>query len=499
MNISQARQDITYTSFNKTEKITEDAFELGFSYGPYDERVSAELKINSNASERRYYNGDYEKTLDAQNGNTLSEINYISCGSGLVAMFVKDPANPNGKMYYPYTDHLGSILTVSNETGSEKYEQSFDAWGRNRSPIDWGYSSIPNVPAWLYRGYTGHEHLPQFALINMNGRMYDPVVGRMLSPDVDLQDPGNTQSHNRYSYALNNPLKYTDPTGNNPITGALDILFSPFKFINAPTELATDRINGVHRSLGSYVSPGYIFGHQSPYEVDQSTIIKNGHYSEYPRNSDDAFAGDLDQELSQKENNEWAVHELLNPEPASMPSFPVEGANYARIDNAALTNALLVAHGIGSSNGSNGHFLPSNSSLGDFVGLIYGNAVNTSKDRNGVELSGFAAQNKKTGEIRYWINSQQGNTRQKSYNYEADVRKLGYKILFQLHSHLMNPPSPGDVDYQKNLGAEVFVITSLGDIWNTAYSIRPGGNTGDPIGDVTDYLGVLGRLYGIKK
>ena len=47
----------------------------------------------------------------------------------------------------------------------------------------------------------------------MNGRLYDPIVGRMLSPDNNVQMPDYTQNYNRYSYALNNPLKYTDPDG----------------------------------------------------------------------------------------------------------------------------------------------------------------------------------------------------------------------------------------------------------------------------------------------
>ncbi len=68
-------------------------------------------------------------------------------------------------------------------------------------------------PGWLLRGYTGHEHLPEFNLINMNGRMYDPLIARMLSPDNYVQSASSTQAYNRYSYAYNNPLKYTDPSG----------------------------------------------------------------------------------------------------------------------------------------------------------------------------------------------------------------------------------------------------------------------------------------------
>jgi len=64
------------------------------------------------------------------------------------------------------------------------------------------------------RGYTGHEMIDEFGLINMNGRIYDPQLCRFLAPDRFVQAPGNSQSFNRYSYCLNNPLKYTDPSGN---------------------------------------------------------------------------------------------------------------------------------------------------------------------------------------------------------------------------------------------------------------------------------------------
>jgi hypothetical protein len=52
-----------------------------------------------------------------------------------------------------------------------------------------------------------------FNLINMNGRVYDSEIARFVSPDPIIQDPYNIISYNRYAYCLNNPLKYTDPSG----------------------------------------------------------------------------------------------------------------------------------------------------------------------------------------------------------------------------------------------------------------------------------------------
>jgi RHS repeat-associated protein len=63
------------------------------------------------------------------------------------------------------------------------------------------------------RGYTGHEHLYTVGLIHMNGRIYDPILRQFMSPDNYVQDPYNTQNFNRFGYVLNNPLLYTDPSG----------------------------------------------------------------------------------------------------------------------------------------------------------------------------------------------------------------------------------------------------------------------------------------------
>ncbi len=117
------------------------------------------------------------------------------------------------QVYGVITDRQGSIMALYNTQGNIVYETTYDAWGRERNPISADYTATTTRPIWLIRGYTGHEHLTEFGLINMNGRLYDPQLARMLSPDNFVQDATSTQGFNRYSYVLNNPLKYKDPSG----------------------------------------------------------------------------------------------------------------------------------------------------------------------------------------------------------------------------------------------------------------------------------------------
>lgn len=81
-------------------------------------------------------------------------------------------------------------------------------WTAYVSPGGYAWQSKP-----ITRGYTGHEQLDPVGLVHMNGRVYDPELGRFLSPDAVIQDVSNLQTINAYSYVLNNPLSLTDPTG----------------------------------------------------------------------------------------------------------------------------------------------------------------------------------------------------------------------------------------------------------------------------------------------
>jgi RHS repeat-associated protein len=157
----------------------------------------------------KYFVGDnYEIEVDAEGHQR--KLHYLNATNGIFAIFVQE--NESENMYYIHKDYLGSFQSITDEDGELVEKHSFDPWGRRRNADDWTFNNVP--PSFTFdRGYTGHEHLDQFGLINMNGRVYDPFVARFLSPDPFVQNANNTQGFNRYSYVSNNPLKFTDPSG----------------------------------------------------------------------------------------------------------------------------------------------------------------------------------------------------------------------------------------------------------------------------------------------
>ena len=123
-------------------------------------------------------------------------------------------------MEYLHRDHLGSVEAVTDAGGASLLVQAYDPFGERRKS-DWtGMLSASerqtladNQPLKTSRGYTGHEHLDRTGFIHMNGRLYDPQLGRFLSPDPIVAAPGSSQSWNSYSYVSNSPLSFVDPGG----------------------------------------------------------------------------------------------------------------------------------------------------------------------------------------------------------------------------------------------------------------------------------------------
>ncbi len=205
--ISTDLQTISYNSQNKATEISEDVNSYNIVYGADGERIKSQLYNNSVLSKTKYYAPGYEKITTT--AGTV-ENHYISSPYGLEAIIVK--AGTSETIYLAETDHLGSLIGLTDTAGVYVEKYSYDPWGRRRNPSDWSFNNVP-APTITDRGFTGHEHLDIFGLINMNGRLYDPVTGRFLNADPVIDNTGGAQGLNSYTYCLNNPLKFTDPSG----------------------------------------------------------------------------------------------------------------------------------------------------------------------------------------------------------------------------------------------------------------------------------------------
>lgn len=209
--VPMRNQTITYTSFGRPYMLQEGYNYAYFIYNCEMKRVMMETSDGGNHA-RHFYLGDCYEWVTGDLIPSTERIYLMGDYYDACAVYVKTGTTEETR--YIIRDYLGSIRAVSNYFGSSYNEYSYDAWGRMRNPADWHVYAPDSVPTLeLGRGFTGHEHLSQFGLINMNARLYDPAVGRFLSPDPYVQMPDFTQNFNRYSYALNNPLKYMDESG----------------------------------------------------------------------------------------------------------------------------------------------------------------------------------------------------------------------------------------------------------------------------------------------
>ena len=215
-------QEITYTSFERPSVLTENDYMATFTYNGSNDRSKMEIKRYNNSQILRYYlNGSHE--VDVTPAGEKERLYLGGDAYSAPAVLVKESGSWN--VYYICRDHLGSITQITNGSGVMQQELSYDAWGRLRNPGTLAVYAPDTEPTlFLGRGYTGHEHLTMFGLVNMNARLYDPAVGRFLSPDPYVQMTDFSQNYNRFSYAMNNPLVYIDPDGENPLFIGLAIL-----------------------------------------------------------------------------------------------------------------------------------------------------------------------------------------------------------------------------------------------------------------------------------
>ncbi|MGG5209254.1 RHS repeat-associated core domain-containing protein [Chryseobacterium sp. MIQD13] len=248
---------ITYNAFKSPLTIKLAGKEdLTFEYNILKTRYSMTSAVSG---KRKYYSSDFAVEITkrmGKGGGTIEIVTYLN-GSPYTANYIKKDyikvasSLHESNNYYLHRDNQGSILAITKADGSVVEKRFFDAWGNLKSLVNESGQVVTDAQQlasgniFLDRGYTGHEHLWKAGLINMNARLYDPVLRKFLSPDNVVADPFNTQSYDRFSYVLNNPLLYIDIDGNEPITIGFGLAIAIAAAIGITTKIIINAINGL--------------------------------------------------------------------------------------------------------------------------------------------------------------------------------------------------------------------------------------------------------------
>lgn len=257
--------EITYNTFKSPVTIRErggDEYYIDYIDFTYNDNNDRSTMFYGGLDEdkllrryRKHYSADGTMEVKEDLITGISEfITYIG-GDGYSAPMVVKSDGITQNYLYLHRDYQGTIIAVSDQSGGVVEKRLFDAWGSIIEVQDGAGNILAGLTV-LDRGYTGHEHIQNMGLINMNGRLYDPKLHRFLQPDNLVQEPFNTQNYNKYAYVLNNPLKYTDPSGEEAITfGAVVIIGA---VIAATTYTLTALLADVPFNVGGLLKATFI-------------------------------------------------------------------------------------------------------------------------------------------------------------------------------------------------------------------------------------------------
>jgi RHS repeat-associated protein len=189
-----------------------------FVYGPELQRIRQDVVVSGGpypGTTRYWYAGAMERETRSADNTTHVRV-FLPQGAMLIDKYASASADvttspAQTQLRYTHRDRLGSTSAVSDEGRTVLERQYWDPWGKRRNG-DGSASEALRSPDHRH-GYTEHEMLDDVGLIHMNGRVYDPTLGRFMSADPTVPDAGDGQNYNRYSYVLNNPTVYTDPSG----------------------------------------------------------------------------------------------------------------------------------------------------------------------------------------------------------------------------------------------------------------------------------------------
>ena len=169
-----------------------DGTRVGQLYTPYDQSGNPQTPVLT----AYFMGGAYEVTDGAVK-------KYYSLAGMTVAM------QDGSGLKYLLTDHLGSVVAVTDASGTLTSQQRYLPFGQLRTDL-----SGPRITQTDF-GYTGQRAL-DMGLMDYHARFYHPYLNQWTQPDDIIPDEYNPQSPNRYSYALNRPINLNDPTGHDP-------------------------------------------------------------------------------------------------------------------------------------------------------------------------------------------------------------------------------------------------------------------------------------------
>ena len=194
-------RSFSWTTFDLPKTIETGSGTTTFAYDAANQRA-----FKSDSDGDTYYVGRrFERRVDAD-GTT--DILRVFSPVGPVVQVERQGATQ--EVTFLHAGRNGSVTLGTDATGNVAFRQYFDPFGGRTDEFGAPSSS---GPASLPPGYTGHLHDDDLGMINMRGRVFDPRLRRFSTPDPLVSNASATQGLNRYTYALNNPLKYTDPTG----------------------------------------------------------------------------------------------------------------------------------------------------------------------------------------------------------------------------------------------------------------------------------------------
>ncbi len=220
-------RSFTYASFDKPINISKTGSSSIMKYGIDRDLYFKEDNYYENGSPvryRRYYIGAYEQVVRTGGNGNITEHKY-QIGNAVITY-----RSGSTTTTFVHKDNQGSVIATTNASGQVLTQAIYDPFGK-QSEVYTNSSYLTSLPPITDKGYTGHKQMNHVDIIHMNGRIYDPTLGRFLQADPIIQAPGNSQSYNRYAYVFNNPLKYTDPSGYSAWTKFRDKILKPIAAI----------------------------------------------------------------------------------------------------------------------------------------------------------------------------------------------------------------------------------------------------------------------------